>query len=125
MKHEPVIMPTTAAVTTTSNVLDANGKPLNGVSADFNATEEDKVLFLVSGPATGGIVNPLGAAETVLIYTVNSTGGAVPVYDSTGAQAQLKATLSSILLEGGFIYRLVKTATVAAAGVDASLKPRR
>jgi hypothetical protein len=82
-------------------------------------------LFVVNGPATGGIVNPLGAAETVLIYTVCSNGFMVPVYDSAGVQAQLKAAASSVMLEGGFIYRLVKTVTAAPAGVDVYLKPRR
>ena len=118
MKHEAVILPTTAAVTTTSAVVDANRVPINGVSADVNATEADKVEFVLSG------VQPLGAAETVLIFTVSSTGANVPVYDQSGAQAQLKNTLNSIMLEGGLIYRLVKSATVAASGVDVYLKPR-
>jgi hypothetical protein len=53
-------------------------------------------------------------------------GGLVPVYNAAGTQAQLTgatgAVVSSILLEGGFIYALVKTATGAAVGVDAYFK---
>ena len=129
MKHEPVILPTISAVTTTgTGGVDQNGKPVNGVSGDINATNADKVLLCISGPATVGITNPMANTETVLIYTVSSTGGAVPVYNQSGTQAQLTgatgAVVSSILLEGGFIYRLVKTATAAAIGVDAYLKPR-
>ena len=126
MKHETVIQPTTNAVTTTSAVTDPVTRvALSGVSADVNATEEDKVLFVVNGPATGGIVNPLAGAETVLIYVVSSNGSMVPVYDNAGVQAQLNNAASSVMVEGGFIYRLVKTVTAAVAGVDVYLKPRR
>lgn len=106
------IPPTTAAVTTTPT----------GPNQDIDATEADKVLLVINGPVTGGIVNPLGAAETVSIYSVDVAGNAVPVYDQTLAQASLKAALSSILLEGGFYYRLVKTATAASIGVNFHLK---
>lgn len=131
MKHEPCILPTIAQVTTTSNVIDANQHPLSGVSADINATEADWVLLLISGPATGGITNPMGNGETVLIYAVSSTGGATPVYPAPGGSTQSQLTgatgavISSLWLEGGVIYRLVKSATAAAIGVDYYMKPRQ
>ena len=121
MKHEPVILPTTDAVTTVSPATIA---PVSGVATDINATEEDKVLLVLSGPATGGIVNPPAVAETILVF-VPSTTGNVPVYDSAGVQAQLNSTKLSVMLEGGFIYRLVKTSSIAAFGCDVYLKPRR
>lgn len=124
MKHEPIILPTTAAVTTSAGGAgyDSNNRPISGGSVDCNATLADKVLVVLSG------VTPLANTETVLIYTRNSQGALVPVYTAPGSttQAQLTgatgAVISSIVLEGGFIYAFVKSATAAASGVDVYFK---
>lgn len=119
MKHETVIFPTLAGVTTTSNVTDpVSGKPLNGISADVNATEEDQVEVYTQ-PV-------LGAGETVGIFIPSASGGLVPAQNAAGTgTALLDATHQSVLLPGGMIYRFVKAATVALTSVEVYLKPRR
>lgn len=123
MKHEPIMLPGTAAVQTDPGgagyTKDGRLAPINGTNLDLNATEEDKVLVVLSG------VVPLAGAETVLISTRNSQGALVPVYTAAGTQAQLNATTSSVMLEGGFIYAFTKSVTVGSSGVDVYLKPRR
>lgn len=117
MKHEPVIRSTALAVTTTSAAYTPEGRPINGVSADINATEADKVL-VYTDPVLAG-------AETVSINTVAASGALVPVYNAAGAPAVLVAALQSIMLEGGFIYRLVKSVTASPTAVECYLKPRQ
>ena len=116
MKHEIVIASTTGAVTTSSAVVDANLRPLNGVSADVNASEEDQVQVYTS-PV-------LGAAETVGIFIVSAAGANVPAQTANGAVALLDATHQSVLLPGGMIYRFVKAGTVAPTTVEVYLKAR-
>lgn len=83
----------------------------------INCNEADKVLFATCGAN-------LGAAETITFSVVTSANGTTPVYDASGAQVQLKQTLLSIELEGGFHYVAVKTATIGAVGLDAHFKAR-
>jgi len=87
-------------------------------TADFDATELDKIVVMTN-------TNALGAAETVTILFPNTAGGTTPVYDSTGTAATLKSGLNSVELEGGFLYRFVKGVTASAIGVDIIPKPRQ
>jgi len=106
MKHEPLILPTTAADGTT--VADTK---------QLNTTEADKVLILATAALAG--------AEVVNLFVFSSANTLVPVYNGAGTQAQLNATTQSIMVEGGFIYGVQKSATAGATGVDYYLKPRR
>lgn len=94
------------------------------VTGELDTTEYDKVLI-----CTGG--SGLAAAETVLIYTRHPDGtsaigggpnGTVPVYDSAGNAAKLTATLQSIMLEGGWLYVLVKSVTAGNCSVNFAFK---
>lgn len=86
-------------------------------TAVYDAGDDDKVLFAVSGVA-------LTAAETVTFSVQNSSAGTTPVYDASGAQVKLTASLQSVMLEGGFRYVVVKSVTASNSGVDTSSKPR-
>lgn len=119
MKHETVIQSIAGAVTTTSAAYTTDGaeKPLNGISADVNATEADLVEFYTT-PV-------LGAAETVAIDIVSPSGALIPASTITGVTpAILDATHQSILMPGGPIYRLVKGVTAAPTEVGYYFKPR-
>lgn len=96
----PLISPATAAVT-----------------AIYDAIDDDKVLFAVNGVALAG-------AETVTFSVQNSSAGTTPVYDASGAQVKLTASLQSVMLEGGFRYVVVKSVTASNTGVDLNTKPR-
>lgn len=120
MKHETVILATSLAVTTTSAAYSTDGaeKPLNGISADVNATEADAVEFY-SSPV-------LGAGETVTINIVSAGGALIPARDlSLGVPAILDPTHQSVLVPGGMIYRLVKPVTVAPTEIGYYFKPRQ
>lgn len=78
---------------------------------DFDATEYDKIVVMTN-------TNALTAAETVTILFPTTANGTTPVYDSTGTAASLKSGLNSVELEGGFLYRFVKSVTASAVGVD-------
>lgn len=86
-------------------------------TADYDATEKDKVIVMTTAA--------LGVGETVTLLLPNTAGGTTPVYDSTGAAATLKNGLNSLLLEGGFLYRFVKSVTAGSVGVDICEKPRQ
>lgn len=102
MLANPILAPQTAA---------ANKVPIPG-------TETDKILICTNGAG-------LATTETVLLWVATSTNTYAPVYDATGAQASLKATLQSILLEGGLTYFADKSVTAGACGIDIITKPRQ
>lgn len=119
MKHEVVCIAQLGGFTTTSNAYTTDGaeKPLNGINADVNATEADLVEFYTA-PVLGG-------GESVGIFIVSAGGALVPARDvSLGVVAILDPTHQSVLVPGGMIYRLVKTATVAPTEVGYYFKPR-
>lgn len=116
MKHETIIAITAGAVTTTSATCDANRVPLNGISADLNATECDQAEVFTQ-PVLAG-------AETVGVFIISASGGLVPARDVNDAPAVLDATHQSVLLPGGPIYRFVKAATVSPTSLEVYLKPR-
>lgn len=87
-------------------------------TADFDATELDKIVVMTN-------TNALGVGETVAILFPNTANGTTPVYDSTGAAATLKNGLNSVELEGGFLYRFTKGVTASNVGVDIIPKPRQ
>lgn len=85
------------------------------VTVDFDATECDRIVVMTNAV--------LGAAETVTILYPTTGAATAPVYISPGgAAAVLTPTLQSLVLEGGFLYRIVKSVTVAATGVDIGIK---
>lgn len=119
MKQETCIQPTVSPVTTTSAVIDPiSQKPLNGISADINCQEDDQVTIYTS-PV-------LGAAETVSINVVAPDGVSIaPLLNpQTNAAFVLDSTHQSQVIPGGFLIRLVKSATVAPTGVYYGMKPR-
>jgi hypothetical protein len=100
---------------------------LTAVTGEFDATECYKIILMASGSG-------LAAAETVSIYVCNTgttviaggPAGTTPYCNlGAAAAAQLTATLQSMILEGGFLYRFVKSITAGSCGVDIMIKPRQ
>jgi hypothetical protein len=121
MKQETCILPTIAAVTTTSAVIDpVTQKPLNGISADINCTEAD-VVAIYAVPA-------LGVGETVGIFLTDPSGTNINLAalfnPNTNAAFLLDNTHQSQVIPGGFLIRLVKSGTAAPTGIYYAFKPR-
>ncbi len=96
----PLIVPTT----------NAESQPLQGQEADLI------VIYTT---------RQLGAGETVSVMLPRTSSSAIPLYDpALGTPVQLTSTLESVVLPGGFLYRIDKTATAAATGVEVQFKPR-
>jgi hypothetical protein len=101
MTPNPVLNPATAA----------------SANVQVNCGEDDKVIFAVNGTALSG-------GDTITFSIANSSAGKTPIYDASGAQVALTASLQSVMLEGGFLYVIDKSITAAASGLDVSHKPR-
>jgi hypothetical protein len=94
--------------------------PATAISSytDLNTTEDDKCWLYVTAA--------LGAAETVDVYLPTTNGTRVVAIDPRlGTAYQLTTAVPSILLEGGTVYQIRKSATVGATGVDVQHKPRQ
>jgi hypothetical protein len=98
----PIISPTTSAVT-----------------VQLQTESGDQVVIYLSGT--------WGALETCTVRYPTSAGGLVDYIDPTtsGPIALSSGGPVSWVLPGGFLYTLVKTATVGAGGVDVQYKPRQ
>ncbi len=86
-------------------------------STQFDATECDKILAVVTGVGLAG-------GETISIYVVTTDAQNIPIFDPT-LTAQFKFTATStrvIELEGGFLYAAAKDATAGLVGLDVCMK---
>lgn len=101
----PILAAQTAAVT---------AFPTGG----YNATEYDQFVLTVN-------TNALVAAEVVNVFVLDSTSAQRALINpATGTAFQLTATLSAIVLPGGYLYSFGKLLTASAVGVDVLTKPR-
>ena len=100
----------------------------SGVYGPIVCNEMDKIAFCLTG-TTGGLSN----GDTATLYYAGSssdpaTDGVPVYYDSSGGGLIPvvigKATIRSIVLEGGFAYWLVFEQSSTFAGVEYHSKPR-
>lgn len=93
-------------------------KTTSAATADYNATEADQIILSSNGTV-------LGAAETILVFTVTSDNSTRIFYNwAQASQYSCVNGQDAILLPGGFYYRFAKSATGTAIGIDVSVKPR-
>ncbi len=106
MNAQPAFAPTAAAIT---------------VPVQVAANEGDRITFMAVGAA-------LGAGETISIniMTAQMTGANQFVhYFVSGAAVQLTQTITTVTVEGGWLYGLTKTSNAGSpVGCDYALKPR-
>ena len=96
----------------------------NAVTADFNASECDKLFICTT-------LNALSNGETITVHVINSTGGQTPLmWPGTTTPVQLTgatgAAVSGTWIEGGANLRFIKSATSSTGGIglDVLIKPR-
>jgi hypothetical protein len=89
-------------------------------TTDFDATECDKFLAVVTGVGLAG-------GETIQVRIPTTDNSSQPIFDPTLTAAfNFTATSTRVLeLEGGFLYRFVKSGTAGNVGLDVCLKPRQ
>lgn len=81
-----------------------------------NAQHADKLILYITGTWS--------TLEDATINVPTTAGGLVAVLDSTGAPVVIGNSRSYVELEGGYLYTVVKSGTLGAAGIDIQVKPR-
>lgn len=95
----PLIAPTTGAVT-----------------IQLQAQEADQVIIYATGT--------WGALENATVNVPTSTASTTAYIDPAIGAPIVGNSPPCVLLEGGFLYTIIKPGTAAAAGLDYQFKPR-